>query len=503
MGFIKKGEPNQITKERMILPIALSVSTFLLLFGLEDIPGLHRDEAIFGLFAERILKGLRPLVGYFNHYTSPLHSYLIAICFGIFGKSIFTLRLSGVILNLFSLWIYYDLTKRLFPKFALIGLIFLISLPFYAIFSRTAGDVFALNPFFLLLGVSFFLRGNKTPIFLTLSGVVFALGIWNHVIFLPTLIAVMLVYLLVAGPSFVCLLQKSVFVLPGIFIGFIPKLFGVFYFHYPFIEMPKKVDVLPVDWKTSFLNFIYALSGDGLFLRLVGKISLFTQPVFYGLVVIMVLVAFKMKKFLSFKNPPVFLALLIAFSFLLTALSNANPMLIGFRLWLLPLWIFPIWLASLVSEEGWKRKLLVFSFIGVNVASLITNYFMAYKREGGRTYSNIYVGGRNDNSFDFVDSRELLPHLKGYEKIYLLKQFYHQVFFNLNDLERLKVERLSYDETTHFPLGSLIVLYKKEGGISKSPRRFGTSQTQLIKKDELRHFVLYEVIEEVIPIATS
>ena len=63
------------------------VGAALLLYRLEDVAGLHRDEAAFGLFAEMIQEGLRPIQGLFNIYTSPIHSYIIAGFFSMFGEN--------------------------------------------------------------------------------------------------------------------------------------------------------------------------------------------------------------------------------------------------------------------------------------------------------------------------------------------------------------------------------------------------------------------------------
>src|SRR3989338_7204098 len=78
----------------------LGAGIIILFWKLGDIVGLHRDEAIFGLFAEMILDGARPLYGFFNNYTSPVHAYLLAAIIKLFGNSIWSLRFLGPVFTL-------------------------------------------------------------------------------------------------------------------------------------------------------------------------------------------------------------------------------------------------------------------------------------------------------------------------------------------------------------------------------------------------------------------
>ena len=99
-----------------LFAVPFACAAFLTLFRLSDVCGLQRDEATFGLVAEEIIAGARPLRGHFNFYTSPLHSYIIALFFKIFGASIWSLRVNGVIANLAALFFYVDVVRRNSPR---------------------------------------------------------------------------------------------------------------------------------------------------------------------------------------------------------------------------------------------------------------------------------------------------------------------------------------------------------------------------------------------------
>jgi 4-amino-4-deoxy-L-arabinose transferase-like glycosyltransferase len=134
-----------------LLPLACLV--FLMCYRLSDVAGLHRDEALFGLVADSIIDGSRPVRGYFNLYTAPIHSYIIALFFKLFGESIWTLRVNGVLANVISVVIYADLVRRLFPKQSFWFLFIIATFPPVIVMARIAQENYALNPFFLFSGI--------------------------------------------------------------------------------------------------------------------------------------------------------------------------------------------------------------------------------------------------------------------------------------------------------------------------------------------------------------
>lgn len=85
-------------KKLKILPISLILLLLIYLLSvmtvnLSSFPGLHGDEAWFGLNAREIIHhGTRSLQG-LNTYTGSFYSWLIAQTFPLLGIKVFSLRL--------------------------------------------------------------------------------------------------------------------------------------------------------------------------------------------------------------------------------------------------------------------------------------------------------------------------------------------------------------------------------------------------------------------------
>ncbi|HHT9122135.1 MAG TPA: glycosyltransferase family 39 protein, partial [Candidatus Wunengus sp. YC63] len=178
----------------------LCAGIIILFWKLDDIVGLHRDEAAFGLFAEMILDGARPLYGFFNNYTSPVHAYLLASVIKIFGNSIWSLRCLGPVFTLITIVAIFDIVRQFSIVRARWVACFLLTFPPLVMLSRLCGEVFVLNPFLFFGTIWIYVklcRSRKQYLRTTgfiLDGFLLSLGIWNHVIFLPSAVALVICY---------------------------------------------------------------------------------------------------------------------------------------------------------------------------------------------------------------------------------------------------------------------------------------------------------------------
>ncbi|MGW8247988.1 MAG: ArnT family glycosyltransferase [Acidiferrobacterales bacterium] len=388
----------------------------LLFYKLGDIAGLHRDEAVMGLSAIEILHGARPISGAFNEYTSPLYYYIVASVFSLFGKSIWMLRISGIVFNLIAGLALFDVVRRYSPRTAIHSLWVLATLPVVIVLSRIAFEQTALNPFFLFGGIWCFAvlgASQSTSISRTgyaLAGLCFGLGVWNHLIFAPTVLAVAIVYVLWCKPG----AQQLKKILPpyfiGVFIAAIPKLYMILWLGRPLI--PASPYTGPASPGSALLNLIYTYGGDSLYARSSGEI-LFSLNWFLPLCLAASTAAIFVPG-VSDKFKKIYIFALFAFLLgcVITWIISPGDIL-GSRFWLLPLWFVSIVIGAAVAaiEKTGIRVLVTSVIVTVNLVAIGTNYFYAFAKTDGIPKQNIYVGGRYDNSTDFVDLKPVLNNL--------------------------------------------------------------------------------------------
>jgi len=405
----------------------ITVFFALLFYKLGDISGLHKDEAATGLMAIKIVNGARPLSGLFNDYTSPLFSYIIAALFFLFGKSVWALRFSGIVLNLIAGLALVDLVRRYSPRTAVHSLWILATLPEVIVLSRTAFEQTALNPFFFFVGIWCFVvlgASQSTRISRVgygLAGMCFGLGVWNHLVFAPPLLAVAIVYLAWCKPG----MQQVKKVLPplfiGVFIAAIPRLYMIAWLGSPLI--PASNYSGPASLWSAVLNLFYAIGGDGLFVRSSGEILVSLNWFLPLCLVLSTAVLFiaevpaKIKKIGSFSLAVFLLGFVITW-------SVSPKITLGSRYWEHSVWLVPIIIAAAVAaiKKPGFRVLATSVIVAVNLFAIGTNYFYAFIKTGGIPKQKVYVGGRYDNSYDFVDMRPVLNVLLAFNN----KRFYIQ-----------------------------------------------------------------------------
>lgn len=94
----------------LCLLIALSIRLFLIIHTHGVIEG---DEALVGIQAENILRGVFPVYFYGQPYMGSLEAYLAAPLFALFGPSAWALRMVGTLLSLVLVWLTWRLAGAL------------------------------------------------------------------------------------------------------------------------------------------------------------------------------------------------------------------------------------------------------------------------------------------------------------------------------------------------------------------------------------------------------
>jgi 4-amino-4-deoxy-L-arabinose transferase-like glycosyltransferase len=454
-----------------VLPVILA--SVLLTYKLSSIAGIHRDEAAFGLSAENILSGARPLSGFFNDYTAPMHSYVVAAMFALLGESTFSLRIGGVLFNLLSLILYFDIVRRLSPRAAVPALWLMATFPVFVVFSRISGENYSMNPFFLFGGIWAFIMAQAcrrrwlSGASWWLSGLLFCLGCWNHIVSVAAVAGLGLVYLLFARPERKLLQRLAPWFLAGILVAALPKLYTVICRSAPLIPLaPSHLERMSPAY--AFLNLIYTLGGDALYVRATGQVALSLN----WMLPVAALAAISTLPFQ--KNMPpgqVRFAWALISCFGLSFLGSwiiTPRALIGSRIWLLPLWFVPAIIAiRLTALSAPVRAVCLTAIVTGNLLAIGCNYFYTFQKTGGLAKGQVYVGGRFDNSIDFLDLTRLVANLRavsGQPPIFIEDASEFRLWFLMPEARaRIHAMGPSLGIPSQFPQGSLIAAYRPPG----------------------------------------
>jgi hypothetical protein len=401
----------------------LSAGIIILFWKLDDIVGLHRDEAIFGLFTEMIHDGARPLYGFFNYYTSPVHAYMLAICTKIIGNSLWSLRCLGPVFTLITIVAIYDIVRQFSVIRARWIACFLITYPPLVMLSRLCGEVFVLNPFLFFGTVWVYVRlcrSQKAYVRKTgmiLAGFLMSFGVWNHVIFLPGVVALVICYTIFMWPGIRQYGSNVIFFSIGFLIGLIPRFTAVVLLGN--VLFPKKPPIPSASLQTASLNLLYTLSGDSLYARFSGGSAVPFSWGMFGIIIVMVTTFHFLGHDKTEKKLFWGIWAFIACTFF--GIWHITPFgSIGSRLWLIPVWLFPIlfgmWMADL---RAWKWRITGGAMILVNVLLLTVNYYIPNSYSHGMISPSVYVGGKYDNTWDYYDHRSIVEKLAKTDKEYI------------------------------------------------------------------------------------
>jgi hypothetical protein len=183
------------TRTLEIAGFSVILGCFALLLGthLDVSPGLHGDEAWFGLRAEQMRSGADTSLHGMNAYSGALFPLVVAGSFRLSGVSAWSLRFPGAACNLMAIGLLALQVWRLRQR--VVGAILLLLLLAGSVLvtaeSRVAWEVTALGPLFAALLLALALRilkradpTRREGLDATAFVVVAALGTYSHFIFL-------------------------------------------------------------------------------------------------------------------------------------------------------------------------------------------------------------------------------------------------------------------------------------------------------------------------------
>jgi hypothetical protein len=178
-----------------IVGLSLVLGCFALLLGtnLDVSPGLHGDEAWFGLRAEQMMAGAERSIHGMTAHSGALFPLVVVGSFQVFGVSVLSLRVPGAVCNVLALgllaWQVWKLRQR--AGSATLFLLLLAGSALVTAESRLAWEVTALGPLFaaLLLALALRILRQAHPVRGPWLGgtalvVIATLGTYSHLIFL-------------------------------------------------------------------------------------------------------------------------------------------------------------------------------------------------------------------------------------------------------------------------------------------------------------------------------
>jgi hypothetical protein len=474
----------------IVVPLLLAV--VMLTWKLSSIVGIHRDEAAFGLYAETILNGARPLSGFFNEYTAPMHSYIIAASFALMGESTFSLRISGVLFNLISLVLYFDILRRLLPRASISALWLMATLPMFVIFARISGENYSMNPLFVCGGIWTFLLaqggggGWRSGVGWLFSGLLFSLACWNHIISAPTVASIGLVYVLFAQPGKDIIQRVAPWFFGGVLVAALPKFYHMIFAKAPLVPLNSAGFERMSLWD-AFLNMVYTLGGDALYARATGQVAISMNWIL-PVAALLAAGTLPFQKFLPPKEARCAWALVACFVLSFIGSWIVTPLgLIGSRIWLLPLWFIPAIIAVGLSTWPTSARRVGLAFIvATNLFAIGYNYFYTFQRTGGMALTEVYVGGRTDNSVDFLDLLPLVAKLRTVpnQPTIFIQDFNEFRLWFLMPEARQRIHVIGPSQA--MPPGSLLVLYRPTGLTNlKDGQEFMIGATKIIYRDQL------------------
>lgn len=197
------------SKKYILLFLIVTLGFFLRFYDIENAPpGVYPDEAVNGFDAMNALThGNWQWFYEANNGREGLFMNMIAICFKLFGASVFALKLPSIIFGTLTILGVYLLTKELYKKdrTALISA-FLVATAFWAInFSRIAFRA-VLMPAVMVFSFYFLMRGLRTRKWIDFAagGFIFGLGLHTYIAFriAPLILIVMFVAFILSRERF-------------------------------------------------------------------------------------------------------------------------------------------------------------------------------------------------------------------------------------------------------------------------------------------------------------
>jgi 4-amino-4-deoxy-L-arabinose transferase-like glycosyltransferase len=176
-------------KKNILIILIFILAVFLRFYRLDIYPALNADEAAIGYNAYSLIKtGLdehgNPWPVHFqsfNDYKPGLFFYIVLPFVKVLGLNIWSVRLPGAALGVFTVLAVYFLVKSLFEsrKLSLASAFLLAISPWHIQFSRGGWEVNA-STFFITSGLLFFVKGLRNSRYWIISTILFVASLFTY-----------------------------------------------------------------------------------------------------------------------------------------------------------------------------------------------------------------------------------------------------------------------------------------------------------------------------------
>ncbi len=392
---------------------------------LHRVPGLMGDEASEGENVYLLLDAKQLVITGERSYIGPLIDYIRVPFVLLLGYSAWPLRLLVFLFSLATFWLVVVTTRRLWGEdVGLVGAVALLFSPVYLLEQRM-GWAITLFPFFVFLMLYLLtLPGGslgKRHASL-LAGLAAGLGLHNHVLFLPTLVAVMAGWLLaMVGKRRFREIWSFWPAAVGFMAGFGTQLAVMLLNRSDFQDSLQAVDLYGDRIRDLPALLPMVVSSSSYVARYTGaeftpSTFMWVTAVVTGLVVLALILP--KRRGMSW----VWLASLAVLLFVLLYMVFQFS-LRYFVTFVLGVWLLAgIGLGSVLVRLFRKQALLLSASVSIGLAVLLLVWvsvttLVPYLRTGGST-GEFSLGNRNDSAAALVDTRPLIECLRGAGPVY-------------------------------------------------------------------------------------
>ncbi|KEF42515.1 MAG: hypothetical protein ER33_05550 [Cyanobium sp. CACIAM 14] len=173
--------------------LTLAYCSWLVFWRLDEVPGLHADEASFGLLGMEFMRSHVKTFHGLNNYTGSLYPWIASLAFRMAGTGLETLRGIGAVCNLAALAILAGSLLRYRGFRALLAfLLLLLASPQILVNARIAWEVTSFQFLIISIQLSILLKSWHDRRLNTALGLLFmaitSLGVFNHFIFISNIL---------------------------------------------------------------------------------------------------------------------------------------------------------------------------------------------------------------------------------------------------------------------------------------------------------------------------
>lgn len=473
------------TKPYILLCFLIGSLALARFIYLGSVPGLHGDEALYGIKTYFMMHNPFTLIG-FNSYTGPIISYLRLPFYYLMGISVFSARFPIVILSLVTIFYVYKLLRETYDNSTgIIGALLFLVIPWSFIESRFADETHTALIFFAICGL-YYLNADKKIFNRMLAALFLGMGVFNHMIFIIVPCSYFIYFLI--KNKFKIKLDRPNLLFFAVFLGFLALRTGLALKYQFFsaegsginydIHQAINKNIIPkfMSLGPYFLNM---LDGNAFYERMTGRVLFYVVPLNTFLFIASFLfLIFRYKRNPEFKDKDRMFVCIFILNYTINAIFLAQ---FALRYFLATLMFATILMAIFIGTSRMRnlfRVILISLVIVSNSSYLWLNYIHSFKQSGGSVCSFL-AGNFVENSDGFVDTKMLYDYLKKKDIKYILVPDsyprWQLIFLDLNE-KRLDIkarpENISADSV-------YFISYKEY----KSPDMYGIKKDYSITKE--------------------